>query len=276
MDRFFKQLTALTEEEPTMKKAVDNIFKDCQTEDQIHGNIKTPVVEAIAKICRGHREDETAHLDGTIRGHQAINKPGFYQPVPAPEDESLRRVTSLSSFVTYHMLESFRGKNRLGMGFDAHGTIEKFKRDLLDRFEHDQVELEMDELQGSCGPPARPTWWTFYEENRHVPGSGEAYMQELALSEQEMNRAEVDNTTLELAIEPGALGQDLFKPTALDAFGPETRFEPELTGKPYGYTSPPKAGLQARPELVSPPVGYRELATDTILIIRRLPYRILQ
>lgn len=275
-DKFFRQLTVLVEKDSSMTNAVENIKKDWQSKDQPHGNIKPPVTVSISRKCDSYPEDETGHLEETITAHQSINIPGFYQTVSTPGGEPLRRAVSLSVFLHHHINESFRGRNLLGKSYDRRTSIPKFKRHLLERFKNDQVELELDELSGSTGPPGKPTWWTFYDKYCDAPGSGEAYMKELALDDKQLESAEIDNVVMEVIIYPEMLGQDLFKPTALDAFEPETKFEPELTGKAYGYTSPREPALQSRPEVVSASIPYRDLRKNTPVTVKKYPYKIYQ
>jgi len=162
------------------------------------------------------------------------------------------------------------------MSYDKRTSAQLLKRDFLAKFKNDTVELEMDELQGTTGRPEEPTWWTFYEKTCDAPGTGESYMHELALSESEIKTAEQDNTVVELSIDAEILGEPLYKPTALDSFIPDTKFEPELTGKTCGYTVPQNPGLQSRPELVSSSVSYRRLNMNTILTVKKIPYQIKQ
>lgn len=275
MNTFFNQLKALVEKEPLMKKAVENVQNDCRSDDQPNGNIKPPVIESICNNCKEHAEEETGHLGETVRHHRSIERPDFYQPVSTPANEPLRRVTSLQFFVLYHMLESFRGKNLLGRSSDKHGSVPKLKKHLIDRFEDagDEIDLDLDELEGSIGKHNEPTWWTFDEKGVDIAESGEIYMKELALGEGNLKEAEKDNTAIELSIDGEALGQDIFKPTALDAFIPETNFEPELTGKSYGYTAPGELGLQSRPEVVSASVPYRELRKNSTVTLKKYTYK---
>lgn len=276
MDRFFKQLSALVNQEPDMKKAAENIKKDCRSKDQPNGNIKEPVLESICEICGAHNDDENDHLEEVVKNHRSIHKPGFYEPVSPPANELLRRVTSLHSFILYHILESFRGSNLAGIGYDKHSYVSMKKKQLKERLENGDDLLKPDELEGSTGKHGDPTWWTFYEAGLDSPGNGEMYMKELALSDHELEKAAIDNAVVESSIDSDSLANPLFKPTALDAFSPGTQFEPELSGKAYGYTSPPEPGLQSRPEIVSTSIPYRDLNKDTIVKLTKFTYNILQ
>lgn len=276
MDWFFKQLTVFSEQEPGMMKAADNIKKDCQSNKQPHGNIKNHVLDLICTVCHAHEKDHHSHIREVVRNHRSNDIPERYTPVSLPRAESLRRAVSLETFVQYHRLESFRGTNIHGKGFDSRSSVKLMKKQILTQLESGDVQIETSILQGSTGKPGEPTWWTFYEGDLDLPESGESYMKELALSRSEMNKAESDNTVLEIEIEPRALGKKLFKPTALDAFYPDTLFEPELTGEIYGFTAPPEPGIRQRPELVSESINYRSFEPNSVVNIKRIPYNIVQ
>jgi hypothetical protein len=276
MKKCFKQLNGLAEMEPSMTKAVENIKKDCRSADQPNGNIPVAISKAMSGICSKYPENQTGHLEETVKNHQSINKPKFYTPVSPPQDEPLRRAISLSSFIAFHILESHRGKTLIGKSSAKHSSFPYLKKALLDEFEDNRVELEFDRLQGTTGKQGEATWWTFYEKGGDMPKIGEKYMQELALGEDEMKKAEKDKIVVELAINAETLGKELFKPTALDSFIPETKFEPELTGRPYGYTAPEESGLQSRPELVSASVRYSDMNKNMILTLKKIPYLIQQ
>lgn len=274
MSKFVKQLTALVSRESAMKRAGENIKKDIQSQNQPLGNINPQVVAAIEKICSSKAENETGHVRDVVKNHQAVNMPGLYEPAPPPGKEPLRRALSLFSFVKYHILDGTQGNTYLGKSYSKQDLLPYYKDYLLDKFKQENPYLiDPDELQGSCGKPGDPCWWTFYEKHNSIPDSGETYMQELALSDMEMKNAEMDNTAVEISIAAEKLGLDLFKPTALDSFRPETRFEPELTGKKYGATAPLKQGLQSRPEIVSKSQAYRDFENRDKLPLTKFPYK---
>jgi len=277
MGKFLLQLTALEHEEPAMKRAVKNVIMDIQSDQQPKGNIKTHIVEAIENICSKHPGKKTGHLRKTITNHQSIKNAEFYDPVPPPKGKPLQRVVSFFNFVKYHILDGSRGKTLIGRSYSKQDALLFLKKDILSRFEkRKSIKIELDELQGSTGKEDEPTWWTFYEKDSVIPGTGKTYMQELALTDEEMQEAEMDNTTIQLTVTAEELGRDLFKPTALDSFFPETKFEPELTGNVYGYTSPQESGLRPRPEIVSASAAYRDLKNTKSLKLKRFPYKIEQ
>lgn len=274
MRKLIEQLTVLKSKEPDMAKAVENIKKDCQSPIQPNGNIRKPVVELICSCCNKYREDEISHISEVIRNHRSIDKPDLYIPVSHLPDVTVIRVLSLETFIHKHRLASFRDRNPFGKGYDSQSLRKFMKKDLLKKFEKGSIQLDSSVLQGSTSKEGEPSWWTFVESHLKPPESGEIYMKELALSGEELKKAELDNTTVEISIKSSSLQLDMYKPTALDAFSPGSLFEPELTGKPHGYTSPTESGLQARPEIISKSKPYGEFLKVSPISLNKYPYHI--
>jgi hypothetical protein len=94
------------------------------------------------------------------------------------------------------------------------------------------------------------------------------------MGEGERARAESDGRVVALRLAAARLGQPFYKPSALDAFGPDSLFGPDLTDSTCGWTCPQVDGLCKRPELVSPSVPYEDIAAgDGQVDLTLYPYR---
>jgi len=274
-EKFFKQIERLADKKPNMKQAVRNVKKDCQDNGNPHGNIKETVTESICKGCAGYSRDETAHLLDILNIHQSINSPELYTPAPSPHDnEPLRHVRSLTSFVAYHMIGRIPGE------YDDLSDRKHYNEYIRERFDRNgnEIELEIEELNGTIGSSENNlAWWTFYRDGKDgakgLPTNCETYMMELALGEHELNQIKEDKIGVEVSVNVKDLKHKLYKPTALDSFEPDTRFRPELSGLPYGLTCPQEDGLNPRPELVSRRVRYPEDIDADNVRIKKLPCR---
>jgi len=275
-DHLFNQLNTLGGKNPPLTGAVENIKKDWQSAFQPHGNIRPPVSDSLCESCKPYAANATDHLEKAVKEHQSIHKPKDFTDISSAIAGPLRRAVTLSDFLHYHINESFRGKNLFGQSFDRHGSIPILKREYLARLANGQAVLEIDELNGSTGPADKPNWWTFFIDTDDIPVSGETYMKELALDVRQIEEAERDKLVLEVLIPTEILNRPLFKPTALDAFVPETKFAPELTGYIYGNTKPDEPALQSRPETVGEPVTYRDLPPGTRITVNKYHFRIYQ
>ena len=75
----------------------------------------------------------------------------------------------------------------------------------------------------------------------------DAKIQADKIMKDELEKAEQSRGIIEIELEADKLNKNIYKPSSIDAFEANTKFEPELTGKPYGLTSPDKKNLQAFP-----------------------------
>lgn len=274
------QFKTLAKRKPAMARAVDNLFKDCNTSAQPHGNIPGKIAQSMSDSCNRYKDHEIDHLEGLVKQHRAIARPTEYNHVPAPHTHTLLRVQALSTFFIYHFHNGAGGPGLLSTTASIldlnvpHG----YKKLLKELDEGTTVKgtktYHAFELNGTTGKPDNPTWWTFCEKKYSRPNHGETYMKELALSGNEIKKARDDEFAVEISINPKDFNETLFKPTALDAFDPDTGFEPELTGKPYGYTAPCDRGLKSWPELVSKSRAYINIIKNNSaeIMVRKIPF----
>ncbi len=258
MDRCIQQLEALASRQPGLDQAVANIKADRASPTNPHGNLTAKVTTALAGRCHSLPSGATQEISQAIDEHKVIHRPDLYEPVSTPTT-ALRRVTSLTTFVNYHLLT----------GADSSSNQELVKHHLITQGRHDAA---LSVLRGTTGRLDSATWWTHLAEDEEPPEEAETYMTELALSDHELNTARQEGWGIELALPTGAFTYPLYKPTSLEAFFEGTRFRPDLTSAPCGYTAPP-AGFTPRPELISRSVSYGNIGTlETHVTITPLPY----
>ncbi len=120
-----------------------------------------------------------------------------------------------------------------------------------------------------------PCWWTWHIAGLTAPADGATYLAELAVGDGERGRADTDGCVVEVWVPPAELGEPLYKPSALDAFEPDSGFAPDLSDAAHGWTRPLATGLQPRPELVSRAVAYPRLGpgADPLTVVVH-PYRV--
>jgi hypothetical protein len=268
-----KQLQALAQREPNMTQAVRNVIADCRTEQlNPHGNIGPEAQQPLEADCAAHAQDATGHLRGCVTRHGVLDDPALHTLAPTPA-VPLRRALSLTSFLAYHV------QGEAGMGYDAQATVAALAKDpdLAPLSEGGTVALPIDALRGTTGREAAPTWWTLQEDGDAGPVDGERYLRELALGDTECRTAAADGVVVEVIVPPAHLpGRPLYKPCALDAFDPDTRFRPDCSAAPYGRTHPqdgPSEDLAGRPELVGRSLAYADMGgADSVVRVAGLPW----
>nr|VFK53263.1 MAG: hypothetical protein BECKTUN1418F_GA0071002_101814 [Candidatus Kentron sp. TUN]VFK54066.1 MAG: hypothetical protein BECKTUN1418E_GA0071001_102014 [Candidatus Kentron sp. TUN] len=252
-----KCLQAFAENEPAYRQAVENLFQDIRSEGNPNGNIGPERTKALAGICNA---DSPLPLPDAIAECQTIRRPDLAEPVPRP-DAPLRRVMSLTCFVTYHLLHVLGG--RADINNDAEELIESLKMAIVARNEPEEYDIE--DFLGSTGQRDTPTWWTFREDaDQPTMGNGERYLRELALSEATIEEAMNDGMAIEAIVPGEIIPKSLYKPCALDSFQEETRFRPDLGDVPFGRTVPADSDLVGHPELISQSFSYHEMSDKDV------------
>lgn len=243
MEHLRRSLEALRASEPEFHQAVENVFDDVASPGNPHGNLGSNLVAALESRARSGGDARQ-----TVREHECLEKPSLHRRVSPPRE--VRRAMAPRHFVVYHVLE--------GSGSADESEVEAWLR-VLTPGNH---RLAKDDLGGRTSAPGRPCWWSGAEPDHPSPATGETYVHELALGEIQCQQAEQDGAVVEVTLLSEWVGEHFFKPTALEGFGPRTRFRPELTGSPWGRTVPTRPELRGRPELVSPGAAYREILKE--------------
>nr|VFK78251.1 MAG: hypothetical protein BECKSD772D_GA0070982_101019 [Candidatus Kentron sp. SD] len=262
MDNCLKRLRAFAEDNPAYQHAIRNIRRDLRAGDNPHGNIGPARARALADACA----DTTLPLPDVIAEYQTIKRPDLAEPIPRP-DAPLRRVMSLTCFVTYHYSKQRYVREASS---DTESSLDKFvnklKRDLEPLLEQNKSkEYKLNDFHGSTGKPEQPTWWSFREDgNRTTTNNGKRYLRELALSELEIKKAMKDGMAIEVIVPEEIIRKPLYKPCALDSFKEETLFRPDLSDASFGRTVPFNPNLVGHPELISESFPYKEMGAGGI------------
>ncbi|MCP4698253.1 MAG: hypothetical protein GY862_15575 [Gammaproteobacteria bacterium] len=236
-----------------MAQAVKNIKTDCYSPSNPNGNITQAVMDSMEGECG---KNPLPSIEDTVNEHQTLKKPALYTKMNGklPVKE-LKRVMSLTSFVTYHI------NNSSAAPFAKLANAPTLLKDYKAEFKKTPAQkFPIDELEGSTGRLDAPSWWTFQESG--VPplsNDPETYAQEMALGKRERERIKKDGMAVEITLTATELGESLYKPSALDGFEENTLFRPETSGLDYGRTHPVHAKLQSRPEIISPSKQYHAM-----------------
>jgi len=258
MDNCLKRLRAFAINEPAYRQAVENVFQDIRSAGNPNGNIEPKRAEILADMCHS---DPSLPLPDAIAKCQTIERPDLAEPIQRP-DAPLRRVMSLTCFITYHLLHT--PGRRADINSDAEELKESLKMDIVARNKPEEYDIE--NFLGGTGKRNTPTWWTFREDDdRPTKGDCEQYLRELALHEMTIKEAMNDSMAIEVIVPGEIIPEPLYKPCALDSFQEETRFRPDLSNAPFGRTAPVDPGLVGYPELISKSFPYQEMGADSAM-----------
>nr|VFK38701.1 MAG: hypothetical protein BECKTC1821D_GA0114238_100540 [Candidatus Kentron sp. TC] len=261
MDNCLERLRAFAESNPAYEHAIRNIRRDLRSKDNPHGNIGPERAKALASACA---DEPLPSLPNAIAKCRTMKRPDLaVEQIQKPPHAPLRRVMSLTCFVTYHMVS----------GADSHLSAERAKREF-----RNTEEYRITRFRGATGHPEKPTWWTFREGDAPpTTGDGEHYLRELALSEATIKEAMENGMAVEVIVPEQIIPNPLYKPCALDGFDEGTQFQPDLTDAPFGRTVPLDPGLSGHPELISESLPYEKMDADGIrhkdirLTVRPIP-----
>lgn len=244
---------------PAYDQAVDNVLADLwHAAINPHGNITKIAQRALAKTCCGGDIPDFETEAATLRSPQPASGANPCRPTPA---EPLRRVVPYSWFLAYHLKSNSPAQSTSPAPARRGNftTIRNLSGHMPGKTPAagSAKNLLRVHFRGRVGQPNHVTWWTFGPSSSR-PNSGYAYMMELALPESGHKAAEACKMVVEITIAPGVFPVELFKPSALDGFCAYTRFSPDHSDAPHGWTKPDPSYAK-RPELVSESFAYHEI-----------------
>jgi hypothetical protein len=243
----------------SFQTAIDNIVLDINGAGNPHGNITSVAQESLNSCCKVPHGGKCVDIEKVVRDHHSHQKASGAVARNKP-DEDLRRVVPFHTFVDYHHKGGVKAlANMVRVGGIKSTTI------------------PIKAMRGETGRDTDPSWWTF---GPPPPDNGQQYADELALTVEHKHPkgaaadAAMIKGVVEVRIPPSAFPKEVFKPSALDAFCRNSKFEPDLTSANYGWTKPDiaKVGLARRPELVSQSFSYSEIKPDIDLDVTYLSY----
>lgn len=239
-------------QDPRYTQAVENVRDDLHSAQNPHGNLGRNLVSALEAACQAGTEVEDA-----IKEHLSTERPDLHRECQA--STQVRRVMSRSDFVDYHVLR---------------GATDQSERDpWIQLLTPGEYLFDGGDLNGSTGRPDGLAWWAVEESGRPAPNDGRRYVAELALGEGQRLKAQSDGAVVEVTLDADLASDRYFKPTALEGFGPNTPFRPELGGAAHGRTAPDDPRLQGWPEAVSESGSYVHiLDEDDEIGVRVLTY----
>lgn len=259
MRRLLDSLEALSQSDDSFRQAVENVLADVRSAENPHGNLAENLIASLDACCDGSKP-----VEQIVEDHQCLRQPLLHRQ--AASRPTLRRAMALTWFITRHMLPPEPGEADVAY----HSEVDAWKRRLQTE---QQSTRQTGTLFGRTGEAGQPCWWTFDEPGRAEEWDGWRYAHELALGPRAHFQARLDEALVEVSMD-GRCPEPLFKPTALEGFGPSTLFRPELSGADHGRTVPVEPGWLGRPEVVSASQAYHDVvATTREIEVRVLPYR---
>ncbi len=269
MGLFFEALENLKTAIPEMSQAVDNIITDRRTDENPFGISKKLEQSADKDLKNGNE------LEKVVFSHHFLNRPDLHMEVDI-DAENIRHVMSCQVFKQWHLGD---GSFTSGSELADNDCLE----DLLGPFDPDAGNIlatgpcHPTQLTGVSGRPDASVWWCWSEDDKPYSDTGEMYMADLALLDDEILQAELDGIVVELELNREKHPGELYRPTGLDSFIPNARFRPNTNStEPFGRTHPIPPSIETKgcAEAVNQPIRYADaLPDDTALQVTLLKYK---
>jgi hypothetical protein len=266
------QLTALEAAEPAYAQAARNVREDLRSTFSPNGNICEGVALAIEAECCKHGTTASNHLHEVIEAHRANGAAAHAVSRQTVPPDGLARVMPMSTFISYHALDPnadnrqlLKNKERREKLKNALFGIPKIR--MVDAIY--EAKLECQRMKGTTSGPRSLTWWTNAIPKPDGTAPGKTLMQRLALCEDTLLQAEKDRHVVVVTMPEAGftnVGEEVYKPNALDGYRANTKFRPELSGKPHGLTFPDDPALAPLPELVSASILYKDMGTVEVTL----------
>lgn len=239
----------------TYKAALENCRQDWPNSGAANVNIP---MTAAQKLIDAAPTLTAATIDDVVALY-ASHQPESGAVARDKPSEPLRRVAPYNAFVYYCLGETSE-------------TVASIDNIVLD--DAGSEDIPLDAVKGTVGTPGRCSWWTW---GSPPPDNAADYVEQLALPHATIDRAAQARGAVEISIPHDRFPAELYKPSALDGFMEHSRFAPDVTDAPHGWSKPAnEADHPKRPELVSSSFRYEELKTKGMatLSVLYLPYHV--
>lgn len=260
-----RKLNELARFYPEISQAVANLLGDIRSPSNPHGNIPAGLANELETACQGIPFHEIAQIKTTVNNYQIGGKGnGTHREPTTKPNNHLRLVFSPTMIFTYHLGD---GKSPIS---NADMPIR-----MKAMFQSGSSQTErIENLKGTTGREGTPSWWSFKGgDDRPETADARTCMEELALSPEEIQRAEKDEMAIEIMIAAADFHQHFYKPSAVDAFNENTQFRPDYSNAFHGKTAPARSGLNSRPELICRSISYEGIGNDdTKIVLTALPF----
>ena len=264
MDTFISELEKLGDE---YERTLKNIKSDRHGgTSPPHRNIKQETQLLIEEDCKYHTSLDKDALKEIAEKYYSFNISGK-TAFDHNSTDKLYMAVNISTFIDYHMC-----KERIPKYYQYADICEAKKEidDYLTSPDRNPKILKY-LLEGKC--QRTMAWWTFDMKSVISPieVSGEQLVHELALPYLTIESAKTKKGVVLIEIETAALPDDIkcYKPSSLDGYGPGSRFKPDLSSAPHGWTDPDLnlyPAYQKRPEIISKPFFYKTCKPITTLV----------
>lgn len=265
---FLQQLAALEAAQPEeYGVAVANIRQDLHGTGNPCGNVTEAAHDALKSECAKYSPTATDHLHDAIARHLSFCTAAGCSASTVTETP-LRTVVPYVVYWQYHMRAPDEGRGAPAED-PASSDESSLNLDLAAALAEPENDVDVILLRGGTGRVDRATWWSF---GRAAPATGREYVEELALPGSTLVQLAEASAIVEIQVGRDALPEPLYKPSSLDGFCAGSRFKPDLTDTPHGWTDP-KDGYEKRPEVVSRAFRYARLkGKASALKVTTLPY----
>ena len=269
MTKLIAALSDLVSTNPEYRQADWNCRQDMRGESNPHGNIPEAVtVELEKQIAGAAGAPNVDQWQDWAKQHNCLGLPGHYLPVK-PKCKRLikvmsyrhlkRRANKAESASRPQALPSYSVQRQQAAELPSY-------KPMSDE-EYREQKFKGKELEGSSGNPADASWWGFATaEQKLAYHCANDYMQAVALSPRQIDQARLDGFALLVSIDRADLQQKLYKPSALNAFVPDTLFRPDISAKNYGLSAPEDKAYPPVAEVVSATIEWRQLGDNVVQI----------
>ena len=269
MPKLTAALDKLASTNPPYQQAALNCQLDLRSENNPHGNIP----EAVTTKLKQNLEQAAEAPDSTqwqqwVKQHNCLGISEHYQSVE-PDCQQLVKVMSYR----YFKRQASKAKSASRPQALPSYSVQRQQSAELSAYkpmageDYREQKFKGRELEGSSGNPADASWWGFDTDEQELDYQyANQYMQALALSPRQIDQARLDGFALLVSINRADLQQNLYKPSALNAFVADTLFRPDLSARNYGLTAPVNKAYPPVAEVVSATIEWQQLAGNKVQI----------
>ena len=269
MPKLTAALDKLASTNPPYQQTALNCQRDLRSESNPHGNIPEAVTTKLEQqLEQAVEAPDSAQWQQWAQQHNCIGLPKHYQSVE-PNCQRLVKVMS------YRHLKRQASKAKSASRPQAlpSYSVQRQQSAELSAYkpmaseDYREQKFKGRELEGSSGNPADASWWGFDTDEQELDYQyANQYMQALALSPRQIDQARLDGFALLVSINRADLQQNLYKPSALNAFVADTLFRPDLSARNYGLTAPVNKAYPPVAEVVSATIEWQQLAGNKVQI----------
>ena len=269
MPKLTAALDKLASTNPPYQQTALNCQQDLRSDNNPHGNIPEAVTaELEQQLDEATESPDSNQWQQWAKQYNCLGLPEHYHPVD-PDCQRLVKVMSYS----YFKRQASKAKSASRPQALPSYSVQRQQSAELSAYkpmageDYREQKFKGRELEGSSGNPADASWWGFDTDEQELDYQyANQYMQALALSPRQIDQARLDGFALLVSIDRADLQQNLYKPSALNAFVADTLFRPDISDNNYGLTAPVNKAYPPVAEVVSATIEWQQLAGNKVQI----------